>query len=426
MRVMPTADASCQTEPELESKEVLNIIFDQVIRSNMRMQDLRNRSKDMQDDIKMIKRFLAMNDSKEGERMSFAIDPTEGKPKDYQDKDDEIEKRTLQLGSPWTSNISNMTRKFGLFSDLEHKPDLWPKTPPEEKLEDTKGTKGMTSKAWRPKRARRLARAHQVKQHQTHLPRSKKTTLTLTHPKTNCIIRGLFLKETWILCARINFHRSRSLLWKMACRTAMWTLKTAGTWKKKLLKERKKKRKRRKCLRMTRRDLWRKKLLRRRRRRYQQQQTLWKKKMSPVKNHQDKSRDSESRVVKTQRWSKRSLRRRRKRESHQVILSMPKDALSGLWIDNGMASWTSEVVIYWVAGVTVDWVFACDLWAMRMGQKKQSHPKCKTELSKTIWNGLFDAMPCQAKIFVVMKSHVRRTCCLFYSSSIYMFFFLLI
>ena len=78
--------------------------------------------------------------------MSFAIDPTEGKPKDYQDKDDEIEKRTLQLGSPWTSNISNMTRKFGCFTDLPHKPDLWPKTPPEEKLEDTKGTKGMTSK----------------------------------------------------------------------------------------------------------------------------------------------------------------------------------------------------------------------------------------------------------------------------------------
>ena len=100
----------------------------------------------MQDDIKMIKRFLAMNDSKEGKRMSFAIDPTEGKPKDYQDKDDEIEKRTLQLGSPWTSNFSNMTRKFGCFTDLEHKPDLWPKTPPEEKLEDTKGTKGMTSK----------------------------------------------------------------------------------------------------------------------------------------------------------------------------------------------------------------------------------------------------------------------------------------
>ena len=70
----------------------------------------------MQDDIKMIKRVLAMNDSKEGKRMSFAIDPTEGKPKDYQDKDDEIEKRTLQLGSPWTSNISNMTRKFGCFT----------------------------------------------------------------------------------------------------------------------------------------------------------------------------------------------------------------------------------------------------------------------------------------------------------------------
>ena len=43
----------------------------------------------MQDDIKMIKRFLAMEDTK---RMKFAIDPTEGKPKDYDNKDDEIEK----------------------------------------------------------------------------------------------------------------------------------------------------------------------------------------------------------------------------------------------------------------------------------------------------------------------------------------------
>ena len=49
------------------------------------------------------------------------------------------------MGSPWTSNISNMTRKFGLFSDLEPKPELWelwPKTPEaktEEKIQDTTG-----------------------------------------------------------------------------------------------------------------------------------------------------------------------------------------------------------------------------------------------------------------------------------------------
>ena len=124
--------------------------------------------------------------------------------------------------------------------------------------------------------------------------------------------------------------------------------------------------------------------------------------MSPVtgKNHQDKSRDSESRVVKTERWPKRSPRKRRKRESHQAILSMTKDALSGLWIDNGMASWTSEVVIYWVAGVTVDWVFASDLCERCAWDKKNRVIRiqtAKTELPKTIWNGLFDAMPCQAK-----------------------------
>jgi len=61
----------------------------------------------MQDDIKMIKRLLAMEDFKEGKRMKFAIDPTTGKPKDY-DKD-EVDKRTLHLGSDWTSNISNET-----------------------------------------------------------------------------------------------------------------------------------------------------------------------------------------------------------------------------------------------------------------------------------------------------------------------------
>ena len=45
--IMPTADAECQML-EVSAPDVLNKIFDQVVRSNMRMQDTRNRVKDMQ------------------------------------------------------------------------------------------------------------------------------------------------------------------------------------------------------------------------------------------------------------------------------------------------------------------------------------------------------------------------------------------
>ena len=79
--------------------------------------------------------------------MKFAIDPTEGKPKDY-DKE-EVDKRTLQLGSTWTSNISNETRKAGLCSDVQPKA-LWPGSEsPKTKVktqEKTQGTEGITSK----------------------------------------------------------------------------------------------------------------------------------------------------------------------------------------------------------------------------------------------------------------------------------------
>ena len=159
-------DAACQVpeEPQLEVRkvlekhgEVLEIILDQSIRANMRMQDLRNQAKDMQDDLRHIKRHLKMEDMEEHKRMKFAIDPTEGKSKDY--KDDVLDKKTLQLGSPWSSNLD--TRKEGLLSDVQPRA-LWPESSPptpvkgEEKLQDTEGasvyglpvenTEGMASK----------------------------------------------------------------------------------------------------------------------------------------------------------------------------------------------------------------------------------------------------------------------------------------
>ena len=134
---MPTADAFCQTleMPSLQLKDALNKIFDQVIRSNMRLQDLRNRSKDMQDDIRMMKRHLKMEDVEEEKRMKFALDPTEGKPADYAKEEFDWTKRTLQLGSGWSSNISNETqRQADLFSDAKPRV-LWPES---EKSENPK------------------------------------------------------------------------------------------------------------------------------------------------------------------------------------------------------------------------------------------------------------------------------------------------
>lgn len=132
MRVV-MVDAACQVpeEPQLELRkvmekngEVLEIILDQTVRANMRMQDLRNRTKDMQVDLRHIKRHLKMEDMEEHKRAKFAIDPTEGKSKDY--KDDVHDKKTLQLGSPWSSNLD--TRKEGLLSDVQPRA-LWQSSP---------------------------------------------------------------------------------------------------------------------------------------------------------------------------------------------------------------------------------------------------------------------------------------------------------
>ena len=43
--------------------------------------------------------------------MKFALDPTEGKPADYAKEEFDWTKRILQLGSDWSSNISNETQR---------------------------------------------------------------------------------------------------------------------------------------------------------------------------------------------------------------------------------------------------------------------------------------------------------------------------
>ena len=67
--------------------------------------------------------------------MKFALDPTEGKPADYAKEEFDWTKRTLQLGSDWSSNISNETqRQAELFSDAKPRV-LWPESEKSEKPE---------------------------------------------------------------------------------------------------------------------------------------------------------------------------------------------------------------------------------------------------------------------------------------------------
>ena len=145
--IMPTADAERQTL-EVSAPDVLNKIFDQVVRSNMRMQDMRNRVKDMQDDIRVMKRHLKIEDVEGEKRMKFAIDPTQGRPGDYAKEDFDWTKRTLRLGSEWSSNMSTQRE---VLSDVKPKA-LWPpsdisepKMAEDNELQDRQGMKGMAS-----------------------------------------------------------------------------------------------------------------------------------------------------------------------------------------------------------------------------------------------------------------------------------------
>ena len=145
--IMPTADAACQTL-EVSAPDVLSKIFDQVVRSNMRMQDMRNRVKDMQDDIRVMKRHLKIQNVEGEKRMKF-VDPTEGRPGDHAKEEFDWTKRTLRLGSEWSSNMSTQRE---VLSDVKPK-SFWPPSDLSElkmaeghdvEIQD-QGMKGMTS-----------------------------------------------------------------------------------------------------------------------------------------------------------------------------------------------------------------------------------------------------------------------------------------
>ena len=123
--VKTTADAACQTLMvhtvsslnSLKMKACLNKIFDQGIRANMRLQDLRTRMKDLQDDMREVKRQLNLEET-EKKKMRFAVDPTEGHPRDY--CKDELDRTTRRLGSSSDSSDGlESNQKLKLWDKLE-------------------------------------------------------------------------------------------------------------------------------------------------------------------------------------------------------------------------------------------------------------------------------------------------------------------
>ena len=133
--IMPTADASCQTLMVHisslrweDTQDALNKIFDQGIRSNMRLQDVRSRLKDLQDDIRVVKRHLNLEDA-QGKRLKLAVDPTEGPAKDY--LKDEMDKKTKKLGSESESSHSYLLEHDSDLSGGNKRLKLWEASQPE-------------------------------------------------------------------------------------------------------------------------------------------------------------------------------------------------------------------------------------------------------------------------------------------------------
>ena len=133
--IMPTADASCQTLivhiSSLrweDTQDALNKIFDQGIRSNMRLQDVRSRLKDLQDDMRVVKRHLNLEDA-QGKRLKLAVDPTEGPAKDY--LKDEMDKKTKKLGSESESSHSYLLEHDSDLSGGNKRLKLWEASQPE-------------------------------------------------------------------------------------------------------------------------------------------------------------------------------------------------------------------------------------------------------------------------------------------------------
>ena len=133
--IMPTADVSCQTLMVHisslrweDTQDALNKIFDQGIRSNMRLQDVRSRLKDLQDDIRVVKRHLNLEDA-QGKRLKLAVDPTEGPAKDY--LKDEMDKKTKKLGSESESSHSYLLEHDSDLSGGNKRLKLWEASQPE-------------------------------------------------------------------------------------------------------------------------------------------------------------------------------------------------------------------------------------------------------------------------------------------------------
>ena len=129
-------DVSCQTLMVHisslrweDTQDALNKIFDQGIRSNMRLQDVRSRLKDLQDDMRVVKRHLNLEDA-QGKRLKLAVDPTEGPAKDY--LKDEMDKKTKKLGSESESNSYLLEHDSDLSGDNKKRQKLWELSQPEK------------------------------------------------------------------------------------------------------------------------------------------------------------------------------------------------------------------------------------------------------------------------------------------------------
>ena len=95
----------------------------------MRLQDVRSRLKDLQDDMRVVKRHLNLEDA-QGKRLKLAVDPTEGPAKDY--LKDEMDKKTKKLGSESESNSYLLEHDSDLSGENKKRQKLWEASQPEK------------------------------------------------------------------------------------------------------------------------------------------------------------------------------------------------------------------------------------------------------------------------------------------------------
>ncbi len=126
----------------LKMEDALNKLFDQGVRCNMRLQDCRNRLKDLQDDMRVVKRELDIEDDAKGKRLKFAADPTEGPCGDY--SRDELDKKTRKLGSSCSQSFL-LDHQSDLSGKVQ-KLTLWAASGTEEKKKEPELEKAQASK----------------------------------------------------------------------------------------------------------------------------------------------------------------------------------------------------------------------------------------------------------------------------------------